>query len=81
MQTNFEDNQTQIGHYIPKKNSKTHQSGHISKPHFAQVSFTKKTTTPTFSINLPETFRINVNMDFAHTNHGRFLIYRPPKKC
>ena len=27
-----------------------------------------------FSTNLSETFRINVNMDFAHTNHGRFLI-------
>ena len=27
---------------------KTHQSGHISKPHFAQVSFTKKPTPPTF---------------------------------
>ena len=32
----FEVNQTQIGHSIPQKNSKTHQSGHISKPHFAQ---------------------------------------------
>ena len=27
-----------------------------------------------FSMNLSETFRINVNMDFAHTNRGRFLI-------
>ena len=27
-----------------------------------------------FSTNLSETFRINVNMDFAHTNRGRFLI-------
>ena len=27
-----------------------------------------------FAMNLSETFRINVNMDFAHTNHGRFLI-------
>ena len=27
-----------------------------------------------FSMNLSETFRIDVNMDFAHTNHGRFLI-------
>ena len=33
-----------------------------------------------FSMNLPETFRINVNMDFAHTNRGRFLKFRPPKK-
>ena len=28
-----------------------------------------------FSMNLSETFRIDVNMDFAHTNHGRFLIF------
>ena len=27
-----------------------------------------------FSINLPETLRINVNTNFAHTNHGQFLI-------
>ena len=27
-----------------------------------------------FSMNLSETFRINVNMDFAHNNRGRFLI-------
>ena len=30
------------------KTSKTHQSGHISKLHFAQVSFTKKPTSPKF---------------------------------
>ena len=46
--TFFGVNQTQIGHSIPKKTPKTHQSGHISKPHFAQVSFTKKPTPPTF---------------------------------
>ena len=27
-----------------------------------------------FSMNLSETVRINVNMKFAHTNCGRFLI-------
>ena len=27
-----------------------------------------------FSMNLSETVRINVNMDFAHSNCGRFLI-------
>ena len=45
IQTKFEVNQTQIGHSIQKK---THQSGHILKPHFAQVSFTKKPAPPTF---------------------------------
>ena len=44
IQTNFEVNQTQIGHSTPK----THQSCHISKPHFAQVLFTKNPTPPTF---------------------------------
>ena len=29
MQTNFEVNQTQIGHSIPKITAKPHQSGHI----------------------------------------------------
>ena len=48
MQTKFEVNQTEIGHFIPKNTPKTHQSGHISKPHFAQVSFTKKPTSPKF---------------------------------
>ena len=43
--TNFEVNLTQISHSISKNTPKTH---HISKPHFAQVSFTKKPTTPTF---------------------------------
>ena len=31
-----------------------------------------------FSTNLSETFRINVNMDFAHTNCGRFKIQKKP---
>ena len=48
MHTKFEVNQTQTGHSIPQKNPKTQQSGHISKPRFAQVSFTKKPTPPTF---------------------------------
>ena len=48
-QTNFEVNKTQISHSIPINTPQNHQSGHISKPHFAQVSFfTKKPTPPTF---------------------------------
>ena len=50
IQTKFEVNQTKIGHYILQNIPKTHQSGHISKPHFAQVSFTKKPTPPTFFV-------------------------------
>ena len=34
IQTKFEVNQTQIGHSILQNAPKTHQSGHISKPHF-----------------------------------------------
>ena len=34
-----------------------------------------KLVLPHFSMNLSETFRIDVNMVFAqYTNHGRFLI-------
>ena len=47
IQTNFEVNQTQIGHSILKNTQINHKNGHISKPHFAQVSFTKKPTPPT----------------------------------
>ena len=50
------------------------------KTHFAQVSFTKKPTPPTFSINLSETFRINVNMDFSHTNRKNFKLKIQRKK-
>ena len=45
IQNKFEVNQTKINHSILQNTPKTHQSGHISKPHFAQVSFTKKPTT------------------------------------
>ena len=48
IQTKFKVNQTKIGHSILQNTPKTHQSGHISKPHFAQVSFTKKPTPPTY---------------------------------
>ena len=47
-QTNSEVNQTQISHSIPTNTPKYHQNGHISKPHFAQVSFTKKPTPTPF---------------------------------
>ena len=46
MQTNFEVNQTQIIHSILKNTAINPYNGHISKPHFAQVSFTKKPTPP-----------------------------------
>ena len=62
IQTKFEVNQTKIGHYILQNTPKTHQGSQISKPHFAQVLFT----------NLSETFRINVNMDFAQILSPKF---------
>ena len=73
IQTKFEVNQNQID-ILSQKTPKTHQSDHILKLHFSQVPFTKKPTSPTFSMNFSETFRINVNIDFAHINHGQFLI-------
>ena len=48
IQTMFEVYQTKIGYSIFQNTPKTHHSGHISKPHFALVSFTKKPTPPTF---------------------------------
>ena len=65
IQTNFEVNRTQIGHSIPKNTPKSHSNGHISKTHFAQ-----KPTPSTFLNELSGSFRINVNMDFAHTIGG-----------
>ena len=46
--TNFEVDQTPISHYVSKNTPKTHQSDQISKPNFAQGSFTKNPTTPRF---------------------------------
>ena len=69
-QTKLEVNWTQIDHFSLQKN---HKIGHISVSHFAQVSILH------FSMNLSETFRIDVNMDFANTNDGGFLIYASKK--
>ena len=68
-QTNFEVNQTQISHFIPKNNPKNQQCGHYLKTPFCPSVIHLLH----FSMNLSETFRINVNMDVAHTNHGRFF--------
>ena len=56
IQTNFEVNQTHIGHSIPKNTPKNHYNDHISKPHFTQVSFTKSLLLLHFSMNLSESF-------------------------
>ena len=50
IQTKFKVNQTQIGHSIPQKLTKV----------------TIKSQLLHFSMNFSETFRINVNVDFAH---------------
>ena len=74
-QTNFEVNQTQISYYIiPKNTPKNHQSAISQNPIFSKCHSPKSLLLLHFSMNLSEIFRINVNMDFAHTNHGRFLI-------
>ena len=75
IQTNFEVNQTQIGHSIPKntpiKNTKMAKSQNHILPKYHSP---KSLLLLHFSINLSETFRININMDFSHTSRDRFLI-------
>ena len=74
IQTKPEVNQTQIGHSIPKKLQK------LTKVAISQNSILPKCHSPKslllqhFSMNFSKTFRINVNIDFAHTHHSRFLI-------
>ena len=47
----------------------------ISQNHILPKCHSPKNLLPlNFSMNLSEAFRINVNMDFAHNNPGRFLI-------
>ena len=70
MQTNFEVNQTQIGHYIPKKTPKLTKAAISQNLILPNCHSPKRLLLLHFLINLPETFRINVNMDFAHTYHG-----------
>ena len=69
--TNFEVNQTQISHSISKNTTKVAIS---QNPILPKCHSPKSLLLLHFSINFSETFRINVNMEFAHTNHGRFFI-------
>ena len=62
IQTKFKSIRSKLA-ILSQRNSKTHQKCHSPKSLLLH-----------FSMNLSETFRINVNMDFAHINHGRFLI-------
>ena len=71
IQTKFEVNQTQIGHSNLKKLTKV---AIPQNPILPKCHSPKSLLLLHFSMNLSETFRIDVNMDFAHTNHGRFLI-------
>ena len=73
IQTKFEVNQTQIGHSIPKKLQKLTKVAISQNPILPKCHSPKSLLLLHFSMNLSETFRIDVNMDFAHTNHGRFF--------
>ena len=64
IQTNFEVNQTQIGHSIPKITPK------ITKMAISQNSILPKCDSLKSLL-----LHYNVNIDFAHTNRDRFLIY------
>ena len=74
IQTKFEVNQTQIGYSIPKKLQKLTKVAISLNPILPKCHSPKSLLLLHFSMNLSETFRIDVNMDFAHTNYGRFLI-------
>ena len=63
IQTKFEVNQTQISQIATSQN-----------PILPKCHTPKNLLLLHFSMNLSETFRIMVNMDFAHTSQGRFLI-------
>ena len=76
IKTKFEVNQTKIGHSILQKLTKVAIS---QNPILPKYHLPNSLLLLHFSMNLSETFRINVNMDFAHTSHDRFLI-SPPKK-
>ena len=62
IQTKFEVNQTQICHSIPKITKMA-----ISQNHILPNCHSPKSLLLHLLINLSENFRINVNMDFAHT--------------
>ena len=74
IQTNFEVNQTQIIHSIPINTPKITKMAISQDPILPKCHSPKSLLLLYFSMNLSETFRINVNMDFAHTNRGHFLI-------
>ena len=53
---------------------KIHKNDHISKCHFGQASITKSLLLLQFSMNLSETFRTDVDMDFANNVGSGYLI-------
>ena len=71
IQTNFEVNQTEIGHSIPKNSFKKINKMAISQNQILPNCHSPKSLLHLhFSMNLSESFKINVNMDFAHTNRA-----------
>ena len=59
---------------ISKKLQKLTKVAISQNPIFPKCHSPKSLLLHYCSMNFSEAFRINVNMDFAHTNHGRFLI-------
>ena len=65
---------TELAHFMsigPKLailSPKNYKNGHISKDHFAEVSFTKKPTPPTFFNKFVWAFKIDVYIDFSNTS-------------
>ena len=74
IQTSFKVNQIQIAHSITKNTRKITKMAISQNPILPKCDSPKSILLLHFTMNLSENFRINVNMDFAHTNCGRFLI-------
>ena len=73
-------NQKSIGPNLTIMSSKKRRNGHISKRHFGQESITKSQLLH-FSMNLSETFSIDVNMDFANNLGSGILVQSHQKYC
>ena len=79
MQTNFEVNQTYIGYSILKITPKITKMAISQNPILPKCHSPKSLLLLHFSMHLSESFRINVNMDFAHTNLiVADFCFRPP---
>ena len=74
IQTNFKVNRPKSAILSPKILQKITKKAISQNPILPKCHSPKSILLLHFSMKLSETFKINVNMDFAHTNFSRFLI-------